>query len=449
MARMIEKMKIAALAFLWMLISTAFGCAAEQETQSPRLEPVRVVHLDNGSWELKVGDKPYFVKGILFTPVKIGESPKDSAMRDWMSYDDNHDGINDVAFQTWVDENKNNRRDPSEKIEGDFEFLRRVGCNTIRLYHLPSDNPILGNIYKTDPSTQLQFDHPVNKPLLRRLYNDYGIRIIMGNFLGSWTIGSGASWEEGTDYTNPVHRENIKKSVKAMILDNKDEPYVLLWILGNENNIASWSHCNAKTQPEAYATLVGEIAQMVHELDPNHPVAVCDGDPGNANNLSFYAKHAPGIDIVCFNSYRGPFGFDFLWKQARKAFDRPVLITEFGIFAYNQPAGEDQDQQLMYLKGCWKDIVQQSAAYFGLGKKREGNSIGGIVFDWVDRWYMDGTPSEHNAGTRYWDSSPDHLDHEEWFGLVSMGDGSDTLMRQKRKSYGYLEEVWNRSDLSF
>ena len=124
---------------------------------------VKVVKYDDGTWQLLVNNKPYFIKGVMFVPVKIGESPDQATMRDWMYYDDNNDGINDIAYQTWVDENKNNRQDPDEEVKGDFQLLKDMGCNTIRVYHVASDNPILGDLYKTNPSTALQFDHPVNK----------------------------------------------------------------------------------------------------------------------------------------------------------------------------------------------------------------------------------------------------------------------------------------------
>lgn len=408
---------------------------------------VKVVKYDDGTWQLLVNGKQYFIKGIMFTPVKIGESPDEATMRDWMYYDDNHIDKNDIAYKTWLDKNKNNKRDAGEEIEGDFSLLKKMGCNTIRLYHVASDNPILGNIYKTNKSTALQYDHPVNKELLRQLYKDYGIRVIMGNYVGAWTIGSGASWDEGTDYTNPRHRENIKKSVKAMVLDNKDEPYVLMWLLGNENNLGDWLHCNASKNPKAYAKLIGELAEMIHKLDPEHPVAVCDGD--RFNTLPEYVKYARAIDIISYNSYRGKYGFGHLWRQIKRTFDRPVFISEFGIFAYNKDVGEDEDMQVEYLKGCWKDIVLNSAEYYDPNKKFPGNSLGGVIFDWLDRWYMDGSPFEHNPGTRYWDFSPDHLRHEEWFGIMSMGDGSDWLMRQKRKSYDYFTDILNRDKLSF
>ncbi|MBN1225403.1 MAG: hypothetical protein JXA79_00295 [Deltaproteobacteria bacterium] len=436
------------LIFILTIISfTAFLTAnlSAKEILEQRGGKIKVIKYDDGTWQLLVDDKPYFIKGVMFVPVKIGEGPSQSTMRDWMYYDDDNDGLNDIAYQTWLDENNNNQRDPQEKVIGDFQLLKDMGCNTIRIYHFASDNPLLGNLYKENPSTRLQFDHPVNKQILRQLYNDYGVMVIMGNFLGAWTIGSGASWEEGTDYTNPQHRENIKKSVRAMVLDNKDEPYVLMWLLGNENNLGIWTRCNAIIHPEEYAKFIGELADMIHELDPDHPVAVCDGD--NFNTLRQYAEHAQGIDIIGYNSYRGKLGFGFLWKEVKMIFDRPIFISEFGIFAYNTQVGEDQDMQLEYIKGCWQDIVRNSAENYGTVIERKlkpsGNSIGGVVFDWLDRWYMDGTPYEHNPGTRSWDS-PDGLRHEEWFGITSMGDGHDPLLRQKRKAYDYLKEAWNQ-----
>lgn len=395
---------------------------------------VQAVKYDDGTWELLVSGKPYFIKGVVYGVSKIGEDPGAATMRDWMTYDDDSNGKNDIAYQTWVDENKNNKQDRNEKPVGDFQLLKDMGCNTIRLYHVPSDNKLLGDVYKNHPNIILQYDHAVNKALLRSLYNDYNIMIIMGSFLGSWCVGSGAWWEDGTDYTDPEQCEKIKKSVKAMVLDNKDEPYVLMWQLGNENNIASWSQCNAKKEPMAYAKLVGEVAEMIHQLDPDHPVAVCDGDD-NGRMLPLYAQYAPGLDIVSYNSYRGAYGFSTLWNSVKRNFDRPVFISEYGVPAYNKNKGEDEDYQLKYIKGCWRDIAANKA----------GNSIGGTVFEWVDMWWLNGNPTQHNEGSAHMDNFPDKLNHEEWFGIVSMGDGSDSLMRQKRKAYDYLKSVWKEN----
>jgi hypothetical protein len=218
---------------------------------------------------------------------------------------------------------------------------------------------------------------------------------------------------------------------------------VLLWLLGNENNIASWSRENAGQKPEAYASLIGELADMIHKLDPEHPVAVSEGD--NFNTLRLYSRLAPGIDIIAYNAYRGEKGFGFLWREAQRIFDRPIFISEFGAFAYQAKAGEDDELQRRYIQGNWEDIVRQSRPYADTHKNLTGHSIGGTVFDWLDRWYMDGTPSEHNAGLRYWPISPDHLRHEEWFGIVSMGDGSDWLQRHRRKAYYYLQSAWVES----
>lgn len=447
MPRILFESRIKFIAFLLIIPLTCASAIIKKTASAEKKDArVRVIKNSNGTWELLVNNKPYFIKGVVFSPVKIGEDPGSASMRDWMYYDDNNDEINDVAFQSWLDTNANNKKDANEEDIGDFRLLKEMGCNTIRLYHVPSDNPILGDIYKSNSSTALQFGHPVNKELLRKLYKDFGIMVIMGNFVGSWTIGSGASWDEGTDYNNPRHVENIKKSVKAMVLDNKDEPYVLMWLLGNENNIADWSRCNAKAAPKAYAKLIGQLAEMIHKLDPQHPVAVCDGD--SFNTLPAYAKYAQEIDILAFNSYRGAFGFGNLWKECKRTFDKPVFISEFGAAAYNINTGEEEDYQLNYINGCWRDIVQNSSRYYEKGKKLSGNSLGAVVFDWIDRWYMDGSPSGHNPGRRYF-NSPDNLRHEEWFGIVSMGDGNDWLLRHKRKTYNYLKDIWSRDNFSF
>ena len=430
-------MKISVTGFLICFVLLT-GFAAEMQGPSR----VKCVKLPDQDWELQVDGKPYFIQGVLFSPVRIGESPAEGTLGDWMLYDADHNGKNDLLNDVWVDKNNNNLKDPDEVPCGDFQILKEMGCNTIRVYHLPSDNPVLGDIYKKDANLRHQYDHPLKKDLLREMFSKYGIRVIVGNFLGSWTIGAGSSWEEGCDYTNPAHVANIEKSVKAMVEDSKDEPYVLFWLLGNENNIASWSKCNASENPEAYYKMVNKLAKMIHEIDPNHPVALCEGY--NPDYLHYYASLLPDVDILGFNAYMGDGGFLDLWKETRNNFDRPVFISEYGLFAYNTIDGINEDQQLSYHKGCYADLMLNKAG----GKnpvlgKGAGNCIGGVIFDYLDRWYMDGSPWAHNAGSKPWEFSPDKLDHEEYFGITGMGDGKDNLFkRQLKKTYFFYKEKW-------
>ena len=125
----------------------------------------------------------------------------------------------DAPYEAWVDKNNNGRQDPDELPVGDFQLLKEMGVNAIRW--LSPNQPLT------------QYDASlVNKPLLRDLFNRYGIRVIVCDYLGAYTIGSGASWKQGTDYTDPEQRRKMKEVLRQKVLDLKDEPFVLMWILG-------------------------------------------------------------------------------------------------------------------------------------------------------------------------------------------------------------------------
>lgn len=104
-----------------MLSLVNITCARSEE-KSQSTAAVRVIKNNAGVWQLLVEGKPYFIKGMTFTPVKIGEDPKTGTARNWMFIDDNHDGVNDIAFQTWVDANRNNRKDDNEKTSVIFNY---------------------------------------------------------------------------------------------------------------------------------------------------------------------------------------------------------------------------------------------------------------------------------------------------------------------------------------
>ncbi|MBU4312600.1 MAG: hypothetical protein KJ706_07775 [Candidatus Omnitrophica bacterium] len=374
---------------------------------------VDLVRYKNGHWELRVEGEPYIVKGIAYSPAKIGQSPDDGTLDDWMQADYNNNGRIDGPYDAWVDENFNNTQDPGESPVGDFELFRRMGCNTLRVYHNAS-----------------------NKELMRDLYNRFGIMVIMGDLLGAYTVGSGANWYEGTDYENPDQRKNMMDSVRKMVEKHKDEPYVLFWMLGNENNYGVAN--NAKEKPDAYYKFVNEVAQMIKTVDRDHPVAVSSGD---LLFLDVFGERCPDVDIYGSNAYRGEHGFGrSFWENVKDVCDKPVIITEYGCPSYMQEKSKEfvEAKQAEYLEGNWKDIVYNSA-----GRRGIGNAIGGVHFEWLDEWWKAYEPGLHDT-TRNWSGPfPDGWNYEEWLGVAGQGDGkSSPFLRQLKKAYFVYQEMW-------
>ena len=378
---------------------------------------VRLVQYQNGHWQLLVNDKPYVIKGMTYAPTKVGQSPDKGTVKNWMESDENSNGKIDGPYDSWVDKNRNNKQDEDEPTIGDFELMKEMGVNTLRIYHHPQK---------------------VNKQLLREMFEKYGIRVVMGDFLGKYAIGSGASWSEGTDYENPEHRKAMLESVKEMVMEHKDEPYLLLWVLGNENNYGV--ACNADKKPEAYFKFVDEVAQWIKSVDPNHPVAVNNGD---TLFLDIFAKYATHVDIFTANVYRGDYGFGSFWEQVFDAAGKPAFITEYGCpaFAPQLTLDEGEQAQADYHLGNWMDIEENLAG----NPRGTGNALGGIVFEWMDEWWKNYEPYLHDKKSDAIGPFPGGYYFEEWFGLVGQGNGQQSpFLRQPRKSYEMYKKLWSK-----
>ena len=389
----------------------------------------QLIQYESGDWQLIFHDQPILIKAVAYSPAPVGKSPDTgtwNTYHDWFFLDTDRNGKLDV-YEVWVDRNKNNRRDKDEKITSDFELMKEMGVNAIRLYH-----------------------HGYSKELLRDLYENYGIGVLMGDFLGMYAIGSGAGWYEGTDYTNEIHKKNMLESVREMVEKYKDEPYVIMWILGNENNYGVVGDettpglgCRAKEQPEAYYKFVNEVAKFIKSIDPHkRPVAICNGD---LLYLDYIAKYCKDIDVIGVNAYRGPYGFGYsFWKNIKRLTDKPVLITEYGCPAYGRGFSDEEaeEKQAEYLREAWLDIYYNSAGY-GVG-----NAIGGVQFEWVDEWWKGGPPprfdpAKHDTIPNFSGPFPDGWFYEEWLGVTSQGDGSHSpFMRQLRRSFFMYKELW-------
>ena len=404
---------------------------------------VKLVKYENGHWRLLVDEKPFPMRAMAYCPNKIGLSPDNGTLNvqtDWMTADYNKNGKIDGPYDAYIDKNNNGKQDPDEPSVGDFQLMKDIGVNTIRLYH-----------------------HSTNKELLKDGYEKYGFMYLMGDFLGMYAAGSGADWYSGTDYTNEEQKKKMMESVKQMVMEYKDEPYILMWVLGNENNygyagtpnVEPGMGCRAKNQPDAYYSFVNEVARMIKSIDSNHPVAICNGE---TVYLDYFAKHCPDVDVFGANVYRGPNGFGrTYWEDVRDLTDRPTMITEYGCPSYiKDDPGKGEQVQADYHKGNWEDIAYNMA---GLGF---GNALGGVCFEWVDEWWKAGPPPQLDPAKQEWEGwdykakaripgnfrgpFPDGWLHEEYLGITSQGAGSDSpFLRQLKKSYFWYKENWTKT----
>ena len=377
---------------------------------------VRLVQYENDHWQLLINGEPYVIKGITYAPTKVGQSPDKGTVESWIVQDVNKNGRADGPYDAWVDRNRNNQQDRDEPVVGDFQLMKDMGVNTIRLYQQP---------------------FVPDKEFLRNMYEKYGFHVIMGDFLGKYTFGSGASWYKGTDYADSEHRQNMLKSVKKMVMEFKDEPYLLMWVLGNENNYGVAN--NADKNPEDFFKFANEVALLIKSIDKNHPVAICNGD---TLFLDIFAKYAPDIDIFAANVYRGDYGFGSFWEQVYDAIDKPAFITEFGCPAYVQhlPRKEAEKAQSDYHEGNWRDIEANMVGE----KEGVGNALGGIVFEWLDEWWKNYEPHYHDEVSDAIGPFPGGYYFEEWFGIIGQGDGKNSpFLRQLRESYYLYQKIWN------
>ncbi|MBT8468897.1 MAG: hypothetical protein KJN97_09125, partial [Deltaproteobacteria bacterium] len=214
------------------------------------------------------------------------------------------------------------------------------------------------------------------------IYEKYGIYTVLNHDMGRYGMRIDDVWVNPIDYSNERFRELVKEQITELVAEYKDTPGLLMWLLGNENNYGLyWKSSEIENLPEAKQgdaratflySLFGEVTDLIHSLDQNHPVSMANGDLGF---LEVIKEECPNIDVFGTNVYRGMSSGD-LFERVDKELGRPLMYTEFGADAFNAKTGrEDQVAQAQYNRSLWQEIYEQS-----YGKGRVGNAIGGMIF---------------------------------------------------------------------
>jgi hypothetical protein len=373
---------------------------------------VLIKKLKNGNFQMLVDKKPFIVKGVCYAPVPIGQQG--------------------VLYNFICD--------PKKPWMLDGKLMKDMGVNTIRLYHSGDEESFC-------------------REMISDLYNTYGIRTILGNSLGFWDYPP-------PNYADPVFRKEITDKVLKTVEYFKDTPGLLIWNLGNENNYSFDGRINPWSSDEIdamqsfgekrdarakiYYSFVNELAKKIKEIDPLHPVALGNGE---TVGLKIAAENCPDIDMVGCIVYRGKV-FGNFFKEVKRQFDRPVILTEFGCDAYNMvKKQEDQQSQAKFLKSQWLDIEENMP-----GGQGAGNCLGGVVFEWSDEWWKSSESDRDSwlvhdnvaawgMGSYDFDAKADKNMNEEWFGVVAVDpelDANGLNKRIPRKAYYVLRKLWNK-----
>lgn len=408
-----ENKKKNTLRFFFILFAVIAVLFLFRNTSGDRIPSITIEKKGEG-YTLLVNGKPYLVQGVCYSPVPVGKD-----------YEYNFWGAPEKAWMT------------------DGKLMKAMGVNTVRFYKAG----------KNPAEVRMVVDG---------LYKKYGIRTLMGTYLGFW------NWPP-PNYADEDFREKIRTETLEMVRLYKDSPGILMWVLGNENNysfdltpnLQRWTtdEIDALPTPEAqreekariYYTFVNDLAKEIKKIDPKHPVIMGTGE---TSSLQLAQPVAPDIDVIGMIAYRGP-SFGNLFRQVKQKFDKPVLMIEYGADSFNALKRDpDEKNQAQFLQEQWKDIARNS------DPARGGNCLGGVVFEWNDEWWKGNENLPHtwsvheeaghwaNASYYYDAEVSDRMNmNEEWFGIVSLEPSSDEGGMDKRvpkKAYKTLQALWTK-----
>lgn len=295
-------------------------------------------------------------------------------------------------------------------LDDEMKLLRLMGVNTIRVY------------------TGIQ------SKWIEYIYKNYGIYTMLNHSFGRYGLTLDGEWCPNTDYDDPRVKELLIDEVNVLAKSYKNTPGLLLFLLGNENNYGLfWEGAETEDIPEkddqstkrarAMYKLFNEAAISMKNINSKHPVAICNGD---LQFLDIIADECTDIDILGINVYRGK-SFGDLFERAKKEFEKPVLLTEFGSDALNALSNsEAQYEQAKINLSNWQEIYLNAS---GMGEAE--NSLGGFIFQFSDGWWKygqtknlkkhDTNASWSNGGYTFDYKEGQNNMNEEWFGICAKG----------------------------
>ena len=300
-------------------------------------------------------------------------------------------------------------RDRSDRYTIDFPLMAASGINTVRIY----------STFLTTAMLDLAAVH--------------GLYVIPTFPVDTLQL----TCAEGKDFM----RDRFVNDV----LQWKDHPAILGWLIGNEVNVNPGS---ANLCADWYPQL-DAMALAAHNAEGGsfHPVGTANADnglvdmcqPGCSDDTTL-----PNLDFWGVQIYRGcSFGSAFADYGAKHTppsnlCSKPLIVTEFGSDSWDSLSGPSGAENQTMQADCLQTLLDEADQALAI-RGASGVSAGQVIFEWADEWWKafpltppvagfcdvaDATEWTKHDTCKGWESFgyPDPAINEEWWGITSVDD---------------------------
>jgi glycosyltransferase involved in cell wall biosynthesis len=237
--------------------------------------------------------------------------------------------IKGVTYGPFAPDEKGDFVGDPEKARRDFELMREIGVNLLRVYHIP-------------PRWFLD------------LAREFHLRVLIS-----------IPWAEHVEFLNNRRmRRQVIETIRTGVAKNKGHEAIFGYLVGNEipTTMVRW------LGPRRVIEFVELLIHVARETDPRP--------------LYSYASYPPtefllpqNVDFYSFNVYleRQRDFEKYLARLQNLAEDKPLLFGEFGLDTMRK--GEEMQAEV--LKWHLESVVR-------------GGASGTIFFSWTDEWFTGG-----------------------------------------------------------